>query len=109
MILICIKIQSSRVNMKLNFMAKASLLIISLATFVALAKANNVAKCNDSPLDVVEGGMWICNPDPIVYGTMCVLDCTDPLSIPEGDYEVTCTPEGWFPNPSQVSTIFCLD
>ena len=35
--------------MKLNFMAKASLLIISLATFVALAKANNVAKCNDSP------------------------------------------------------------
>ena len=95
--------------MKLNFMAKASLLIISLATFVALAKANNVTKCNDTPLDVVEGGMWICNPDPIVYGTMCVLDCTDPLSIPEGDYEVTCTPEGWFPNPSQVSTIFCLD
>ena len=66
----------------------------------------NVAECNDSPLDEVEGGTWACNPDPIVYGSMCVLDCTDPLSIPEGDYEVTCTPEGWFPNPSQVSTYF---
>ena len=65
-------------------MAKSSLLLISLATFVALAKSSNVAKCNDSPLNEVEGGTWICTPDPTVYGTMCVLDCTDPFSIPEG-------------------------
>ena len=76
--------------------------LLLLITLLPLAKASNATQCNGSPLDDVEGGTWVCQPDPTVYGTMCILDCIDPYAIPEGDYEVTCTPDGWFPNPSQV-------
>ena len=61
--------------------------------------------CEGSPLTDVDGGVWQCGQQPITYGTMCELDCTDPYSIPEGDYLVTCTPEGWLPDPAQVSQI----
>ena len=66
---------------------------------------DDVQACDGSPLLEVEDGDWICGSDTIVYGTMCELDCTDPYSIPEGDYLVTCTPEGWFPDPAQVFTL----
>ena len=91
---------------------KATHLLISLA-IVSPRLSTSVwgdesLVCEGDSLIEVEGGIWICGSDSISYGTMCVLDCTDPYSIPEGDYQITCTPEGWFPDPSQVAIIIVI-
>ena len=78
------------------------LAILTSSLFVP-TQGTDAEICEGSPLTEVEGGVWVCGSNPIGYGTMCELDCLDPYSIPEGDYLVTCTPEGWLPDPSQVS------
>ena len=77
-------------------------LIVGILTLFATSEAYDAPVCNGFLLEEIDGASWDCKPDPIVYGSMCILDCTDPYAIPEGDYEVTCTPEGWIPNPSEV-------
>ena len=79
-----------------------SALFFSL-TFLLPTEGLYTETCEGSTLDDVEGGIWECSPDPVVYGTSCELSCSDQYSIPEGDYLVTCTPEGWLPDPTQVS------
>ena len=91
-------------DIRLIFIIETALLISSVLSCINSTKGyySTIQICDESSLQEVDGGVWVCGSNPIIDGTMCELNCTDPYSIPEGDYQVTCTPEGWFPDTSQV-------